>query len=118
MSEPVQTIFAVLGTIFDMFATMVFYKTCLGNKNIRVNKFVFYIIYILAFGIGMALSQFGFAGLFYSIMSFFIFFRINFIIQLKMGCSYFFIIIKHSVWYDFGTYQLWNNHSNNEKHFK
>ena len=83
MSEMVQTILAVLGTVFDMFSTMLFYKTCLGNKNIRVNKVLFYVIFALAFGIGMALSQFGYAGLFYSIMSFAIFFGLTLLYKSK-----------------------------------
>lgn len=83
MSEMVQTILAVLGTVFDMFTTMLFYKTCLGNKNIRVNKVLFYVIFALAFGIGMALSQFGYAGLFYSIMSFAIFFGLTLLYKSK-----------------------------------
>ena len=82
MSDTVQTILAVLGTVFDMFTTMLFYKTCLGNKNIRVNKVLFYVIFALAFGIGMALSQFGYAGLFYSIMSFAIFFGLTLLLSL------------------------------------
>lgn len=83
MSDTVQTILAVLGTVFDMFTTMLFYKTCLGNKNIRVNKVFFYVIFALAFGIGMALSQFGYAGLFYSIMSFAIFFGLTLLYKSK-----------------------------------
>lgn len=83
MSDTVQTILAVLGTAFDMFTTMLFYKTCLDNKNIRVNKVLFYVIFILAFGIGMALSQFGYAGLFYSIMSFAIFFGLTLLYKSK-----------------------------------
>ena len=83
MSDTVQTILAVLGTVFDMFTTMLFYKTCLGNKNIRVNKVLFYVIFALAFGIGMALSQFGYAGLFYSIMSFAIFFGLTLLYKSK-----------------------------------
>lgn len=83
MSDTVQTILAVLGTVFDMFTTILFYKTCLGNKNIRVNKVLFYVIFILAFGIGMALSQFGYAGLFYSIMSFAIFFGLTLLYKSK-----------------------------------
>lgn len=83
MNDTVQTILAVLGTAFDMFTTMLFYKTCLGNKNIRVNKVLFYVIFVLAFGIGMALSQFGYAGLFYSIMSFAIFFGLTLLYKSK-----------------------------------
>lgn len=83
MSDTVQTILAVLGTAFDMFTTMLFYKTCLGNKNIRVNKVLFYVIFVLAFGIGMALSQFGYAGLFYSIMAFAIFFGLTLLYKSK-----------------------------------
>ena len=83
MSDMVQTILAVIGTVFDVFTTMLFYKTCLGNKNIRVNKVLFYVIFVLAFGIGMALSQFGYAGLFYSIMSFAIFFGLTLLYKSK-----------------------------------
>lgn len=83
MNGTVQTILAILGTVFDMFTTMLFYKTCLGNNNIRVNKVLFYVIFVLAFGIGMALSQFGYAGLFYSIMSFAIFFGLTLLYKSK-----------------------------------
>lgn len=69
MSEPVQTIFAVLGTIFDMFTIMLFYKACLGNKNIRANRITFFIVFICACGLNLALSQFGYAPTFYIIKS-------------------------------------------------
>lgn len=49
MSETMQIILAVLGTAFDMFTTIMFYKACLGNKNIRVNKVVFYVAFVLLF---------------------------------------------------------------------
>ncbi len=74
MSEIIQTILAVLGTVFDMFTTIMFYKACLGNKNIRVNKVVFYAAFVLLFTVGMALSQFGLAGLFYTTKSLIIYF--------------------------------------------
>lgn len=83
MSDTVQTILAVLGTVFNMVTTSMFYKTCLGNKNIRFNKILYYTIFILAFGIGMALSQFGYVGLFYSIMSFVIFFGLTLLYKTK-----------------------------------
>ncbi len=83
MNDTVQTILAVLGTVFDMFTTMLFYKTCLGNKNIRVNKILFYAVFVLAFGIGMALSQFEYSGLFYSMMSFAIFFGLTLLYKTK-----------------------------------
>ena len=83
MSDTVQTILAVFGTAFNMFTTILFYKTCLVNKNIRVNKVLFYIIFALAFGIGMALSQFGYAGLFYTLMSCTIFFGLTLLYKSK-----------------------------------
>lgn len=83
MSDTVQTILAVLGTVFNMFTTIMFYKTCLGNQNIRFNKIIFYTIFISAFGIGMALSQFGYIGLFYSMMSFVIFFGLTLLYKTK-----------------------------------
>ena len=73
MSDTVQNILAILGTVFNMITTMLFYKACLGNKKIRVNKILFFVTFILAFGIGLVLSQVGYVGLFYSIMSFAIF---------------------------------------------
>lgn len=83
MSESIQTILAVLGTIFNMFTTIMFYKACLGNKNIRVNKFIFYAIFVLSFSVGMALSQFGLAGLFYTIKSLIIFFILTLLYNSK-----------------------------------
>ena len=83
MSDTVQTILAVLGTVFNMVTTIMFYKTCLGNQNIRFNKILFYTIFISAFGIGMALSQFGYIGLFYSMMSFVIFFGLTLLYKTK-----------------------------------
>ena len=83
MNEPFQTIFAVLGTFFDMFTTMMFYKTCLGNKNIRVNKIMFYSAFVLSFTIGMALSQFGLAGLLNVIMSLILYFILTFLYNSK-----------------------------------
>lgn len=83
MSDTVQTILAVLGTVFNMVTTIMFYKTCLGNQNIRFNKILFYTIFISAFGIGMALSQFGYIGLFYSMMSFVIFWGLTLLYKTK-----------------------------------
>ena len=83
MSDTVQTILAVLGTVFNTVTTIMFYKTCLGNQNIRFNKILFYTIFISAFGIGMALSQFGYIGLFYSMMSFVIFFGLTLLYKTK-----------------------------------
>lgn len=70
MSETVQSILAILGTAFEMFMTIMFYNTCIGSKNIRVNKALFYIIFVLVFGIDLALSQFGYMPGFYIIKSF------------------------------------------------
>lgn len=83
MSDTVQNILAILGTVFNMITTMLFYKACLGNKKIRVNKILFFVTFILAFGIGLVLSQVGYVGLFYSIMSFAIFFGLTLLYQSK-----------------------------------
>lgn len=83
MSETIQTILAVFGTVFDIFTTMMFYKACLGNKNIIVRKAVFYAVFILSFAVGMALSQFGLAGLFNIIKSAIIFFALTLLYNSK-----------------------------------
>lgn len=89
MSETMQIILAVLGTIFETFTTIMFYKTCIGNKNIRVNKIIFYTTFILAFSIDLALSQFGLAGLFYTIKSFIIFFILTLLYNSKWIIRFF-----------------------------
>lgn len=89
MSETMQIILAVLGTIFEMFTTIMFYKTCIGNKNIRVNKIIFYTTFILAFSIDLTLSQFGLAGLFYTIKSFIIFFTLTLLYNSKWIIRFF-----------------------------
>ena len=83
MSETIQIILAVLGTVFDMFTTIMFYKACLGSKNIRVNKIIFFAAFVLLFAVGMALSQFGLAGLFYTIKSLIIFFILTLLYNSK-----------------------------------
>ena len=83
MSEPVQTIFAVLGTIFNMITTIMFYKTSLGNDNIRVNRRLFYFAFILAFGVGLGLSQFGYMPGFYIIKSLVISFSLTLLYRSK-----------------------------------
>ena len=83
MSEPFQTIFAVLGTVFDMFTTMLFYKTCFGRKNIRVKKFTFYLVYTLFYAFGLVLSQFGYMPAFYLIKSFVIMFGLTLLYDAK-----------------------------------
>lgn len=88
MSAAVQTIFAVLGTFFDMFITMLFYKTCLGS-NIRVNKVTFFSVYILLYSIGLALSQFGFLPGFYIIKSFIIMFCLTLLYEAKWTTRFF-----------------------------
>lgn len=89
MSEPFQTIFAVLGTVFDMFTTMVFYKTCFGSTNIRVNQFTFYFVYICLYAIGLALSQFGYMPAFYLIKSFVIMFGLTLLYDAKWTTRFF-----------------------------
>ena len=84
MSETVQTIFAVLGTIFDMFTAMIFFNTCLGNENIKFSKRIYYAIFILMYGIGMALSQFGFAPFLYMIKSYIILFALTLLYNSKL----------------------------------
>lgn len=69
MNDAAMAVLAVLGTVFDMFTTMFFLRVCLGNDSIRVNRVLFYLLYVLDFGAGMALSQFGAAGIFYVIMT-------------------------------------------------
>ena len=83
MSDTVQSILAVLGTIFNMVTTMLFYKVCLGNKNIRVNNALFYIIFVLAFGVGIALSQFGYMPRLYVIKSLVISFGLTLLYNSK-----------------------------------
>lgn len=83
MSETVQTILAVFGTVFNMVTTIMFYKTCLGNDNIRVNKILFYIAFILAFGVGLALSQFGYMPGFYIFKSLIISFCLTLLYHSK-----------------------------------
>ena len=83
MSGTVQTIFAVLGTVFDMFTTILFYKTCLGSKNIKVNKIVFFTIFIFSYILGLALSQFGYAPAFYVFKSFIIMFGLTLLYNSK-----------------------------------
>lgn len=83
MNDTIQIILAVLGTVFDMFTTILFFKTCLGNKNIRVNKFLFYAIFVLVFSVDLALSQFGLAGLFYMIKSGIIFIGLTILYRSK-----------------------------------
>ncbi len=83
MSETIQAILALLGTIFDMFTTIMFYKACLGNKNIRVNKAVFYAVFVLLFAVGMALSQFEFVGLLNIIRALIIFFILTLLYNSK-----------------------------------
>lgn len=89
MSEPIQTIFAVLGTIFDMFTTMLFYKTCFGRKNIRAKKITFYLVYTLFYAFGLALSQFGYMPAFYLIKSFVIMFGLTLLYDAKWITRFF-----------------------------
>ncbi len=89
MSETIQIILAVFGTAFDMFTTIMFYKACLGNKNIRVNKIIFYAIFVLLFAVDLALSQFGLAGFFYTIKSFIIFFVLTLFYNSKWIVRFF-----------------------------
>lgn len=83
MSDTVQTIFAVLEAVFDMFTTIMFYKACLGNKNIRVNKIVFFAIFIFSYVLELALSQFGYAPAFYVFKSFIIMFGLTLLYNSK-----------------------------------
>ena len=83
MNDTFQIIIAVLATVFDMFTTILFYKTCLGIKSIRVNKALFYVIFVLTFAIDFALSQFGSAGLFYIIKSGIIFIGLSMLYHSK-----------------------------------
>ncbi len=92
MSETVQTILAVLGTVFDMFTTMLFYKTCLGNEKIRVNKFWFYSIFAVAFAVGMALSQTEASGLLNIIRTIILYFILTLLYDSKCMIRFFAIM--------------------------
>lgn len=81
MNEIIENVLAILATIFDMVILMVFYKTCMGS--IRVNKLVFYPLYIVAFAVLMMLSQINVFGLFQMVKSFVIFFMLSFIYKSK-----------------------------------
>lgn len=83
MSDTVQTILAVLGTVFDMFTTIMLYNTCLGKKNINVNKILFYIIFVLGYAIGLVLSQFGYMPFLYIVKSVVIFFGLTMLYSSK-----------------------------------
>ena len=83
MSGTIQNILAILGTVFSMVTTIMFYKTCLGNDNIRVNKIIFYIAFIFAFSVGLALSQFGYMPGFYIIKSLVISFGLTLLYHSK-----------------------------------
>jgi hypothetical protein len=83
MNETAQNILGILETVFNMVTTIMFYQTCLGNNNIRVKKVLFYLTFIFAFGIGMALSQFGYMPGFYVIKSLIIAFVLTLLYDSK-----------------------------------
>lgn len=77
MSEGLQAILAVVVTVFDLFITKSFFKTCLGEEHIRVSSKFFSLIYVLLFTLDFGLSQFGLAGLFYVVKSEIIFIALS-----------------------------------------
>ena len=83
MNGTVQGILAILGTVFDMFTTIMLYNTCLGKKNIKVNKILFYIIFVLGYAIGLVLSQFGYMPFFYIVKSVVLFFGLTMLYSSK-----------------------------------
>ena len=83
MNGTVQGILAILGTVFDMFTTIMLYNTCLGKKNIKVNKILFYIIFVLGYAIGLVLSQFGYMPFLYIVKSVVLFFGLTMLYSSK-----------------------------------
>lgn len=89
MSDTIQNVFAVLGTLFNMVITMMFYKACFGKHNIRVNATIFYIAYIAAYAAGIALSQFGSTWIFYTARSEVIFFSLTLLYSSRWVTRFF-----------------------------
>ena len=83
MCEIIRTMLALSGTFFDMFTTIMFYKACLGSKNIRANKIIFYLAFVLLFAVSMALSQFSLDGLINIIMSVILYFILTLLYNSK-----------------------------------
>ena len=83
MNGTVQSILAILGTVFDMFTTIMLYNTCLGKKNIKVNKILFYTIFVLGYAIGLMLSQFGYMPFLYIVKSVVLFFGFTMLYRSK-----------------------------------
>lgn len=83
MNGTVQSILAILGTVFDMFTTIMLYNTCLGKKNIKVNKILFYTIFVLGYAIGLMLSQFGYMPFLYIVKSVVLFFGLTMLYSSK-----------------------------------
>lgn len=69
MNEVMEVIFSILATAFDMIITIMFFKTCMKKRSSMINGILFYAIFIGAFALDLALSQFGAAGIFYAVKS-------------------------------------------------
>ena len=57
MIELIRTLLILLGMVFDIFSTILFYNACLGRKNIRISKPAFYGAFILTFASDLVISN-------------------------------------------------------------
>ncbi len=64
MNDIMWSMFSVVATFFEMMLIMIFFKIVFQNKNIRVNKIIFYVCFILSSTLSLVLSQFNFIGFF------------------------------------------------------
>ena len=83
MNVVMEAVFSILATAFDMVITMMFFKTCMKKRKSIINSVLFYSIFIAAFAVDMALSQFGAAGMFYAVKSLVIYVLLSLLYDTK-----------------------------------
>ena len=96
MNEVLQIIFAIIASAFEMFTTILFYNSCLGKNNIRVDHVAFFVVFVVAYTIDISLSQFGILGAFYIIKSAIILLGLTMLYNAKIG-SRIFVVASYLV---------------------
>lgn len=93
MSIVLNLALVIVFTLLDMFMLMIYFKACLGKRRAGISKLVFILVYVIAFTLDVALSQFGYAPFFYVIKSLLLFFILSIMYDAKWVMRILFVLI-------------------------
>ncbi|MBQ8826559.1 MAG: GHKL domain-containing protein [Oscillospiraceae bacterium] len=88
MNNVLISVLSILTSVLGMFSRMIFFNACLG-KNIRLDKRLFGMVYVIAGIVDVALSQFGFFPQFYMVKSVIILYLLSLMHEAKLSARIF-----------------------------